>query len=65
LDFFSAGFQEPLVPVLPSSTYPSRRGRSRRASGRLTHQVPAAPLALEPVEAEVVLPSFRIRRKLE
>lgn|GEM_PF-2570573 len=53
------------MPVLPSSPCPSRQGPEPLRLRALTPQVPAAPLALEPVEAEVVLPSFRIRRKLE
>ncbi|HEX2385680.1 MAG TPA: hypothetical protein VHL99_03905 [Candidatus Binatia bacterium] len=52
--------------VLASSTYPCRSGpEPSRSAIPCWYQAPAAPLALEPVEAEVVLPSFRIRRKLE
>ena len=58
------------MPVQPvqhwSSTYPCRRPEPMRRAVRVRScQVPAAPLALEPVEAEAVLPSFRIPRKLE
>ncbi|HEY1267714.1 MAG TPA: hypothetical protein VGH16_10700 [Candidatus Binatia bacterium] len=55
-----------MLPEPPSPTYPFRRGPepSRRAVP-CPYQVPAAPLALEPVEAEAVLLSFRIQRKLE
>jgi hypothetical protein len=52
-----------VLPALPSSTYPCQGPELSRSA--IPHQARAAPLALEPVEAEVVLPSFRIRRKLE
>ena len=51
-----------MLPALPSTNPCPEPSRSAMPCLR---QARAAPLALEPVEAEVVLPSFRIRRKLE